>query len=195
MSGLRVVFFVLAAVLLGGCDLLATRSPEVEGGQNSEWTPPTLPDIVVTNLKRAWEIGNFNDYRRALTSDFTFEADPGDAAQLEIEFPGTGVLDDWNAEVEVEVATAVRGAVDSLKVDFVRFEDDLGQTVRLQKYNYVVSLYVGGAQTDYVGDAWFTIARQENGDWLIRDWMDVADQGPEDSWSLLKGRNRLTEGG
>jgi len=190
----RVAAILIAAVLAGGCDVFATREPEVAGGQQSLWTPPTEPGIVVSNLELAWEIGNFNDYRRALTDDFTFTADPGDAAQLEIEFPGEDVLENWDAEVDVEVAATIRGGADSLSVDLVRFEDDLGQTVRLQKFDYTVTVFAGETATEYVGEVWFSIAQQDNGEWLIRDWMDVAAQGGEDSWGLLKGRNRLGGG-
>jgi len=189
----RLLAVLSAAVLLGGCDLFATRDPEVTGSQQSLWTPPTSPEIVVTNLELAFEIGNFNDYRRALTDDFTFAADPGDAAQLEIEFPGTEVLENWTADVDVEVATNIRGGVDSLVVDFVRFDNvDQGQTLRLLKYDYVVSLFAGDTRTDYVGEAWLSIAQQDNGEWLIRDWEDVAGQSAADSWGLLKGRNRFS---
>ena len=191
MSARRVLAVVLAAVLAGGCDLFATREPVVSGSQESLWQPPTSPEIVVTNLELAWEIGNFNDYDRALTDDFTWTADPADAAQLEIEFPGAGVLDDWDADVEVEVATTIRGSVDSLAVDLIQFDDDQGQTVRLLKYDYTVSLFTGETRTDYVGEAWFHIAQQPGGEWLIRDWEDVSGQ-TGDSWGLLKGRNRLS---
>lgn len=187
-SGRAVV--LAAALALPGCDLFATREPEVEGSQESLWTPPTSPEIVVTNLELAFEIGNLNDYERALTVDFAFEPDAADVAQLEIEFPGLGVFDNWDRAVEVEVATTIRGSADSVAVGFVKFEeDDLGQTLRLLKYDYVVSLFAGGARTDYEGEAWFHIAQQGNGEWLIQDWEDVAIPS-EVSWGILKGRNR-----
>jgi hypothetical protein len=182
---------VLAVLLVpGGCDLFATREPEVEGSQQSLWTPPTSPEIVVTNLELALEIGNFNDYQRALTPDFSFTPDPADVAQLGIEFPGDNVFDGWDRSVEVEVATTIRAGADSVAVELVKFEDDLGQPIRLLKYDYKVTLRTGTLQTFYEGDAWFTIALQENGEWIIREWEDVAiPQTP--SWGILKGRSSV----
>jgi hypothetical protein len=182
----------VAALLLlaaGGCDLFATRAPEVEGSQESLWTPPTTPEIVVTNLELALEIGNLNDYQRALTVDFVFLPDAADVAQMEIEAPGLDVFEGWDRLVEVEVATTIRGGADSVAVDLAKFDDDLGQTVRVLKYDYVVTLFSGNLQTFYQGDAWFTIAQQPNGEWLIQGWEDVAiPQTP--SWGILKGRSK-----
>lgn len=177
------------ALVGGGCDLFATRAPVVESAQESLWTSPTSPEIVVTNLELAFEIGNYNDYQRALTEDFTFQPDAADVAQLDIEFPGQAIFDGWDRAEEVQVAQTIGDAADSVAVDFVQFDDDLGQTVRLLKYRYVLTVSNPAGDAVFEGEAWFQIAQQDNGEWLIQAWEDVASSTTNDSWGLLKGRN------
>jgi hypothetical protein len=186
----RLAAVLALAAALGGCDLFATREPEVEGSQESLWTPPTSPEIVVTNLELAFEIGNINDYQRALTADFVFRADASDVAQLEIDRPGEMVFDGWDRDVEVSTVTVIRGSADSVAVSLVQFDDDLGETVRLLKYDYVVRIFGGGAESAFEGEAWFQVAQQGNGEWLIQDWEDVASVAAAESWGILKGQNR-----
>lgn len=181
----------LLLVLASGCDLFATRQPIVESAEQSLWTPPTEPEIVVTNLELAFEIGNFNDYQRALTEDFTFRPDNSDVVQLDLEYPGQDVFADWTREVEVATAQTIWNAADSVFVDFTQFDDDLGQTVRLLKYDYVLTLRTAGQEDSiWEGQAWFTTVQQPNGEWLIQDWEDVASSASRESWGRLKGRNR-----
>jgi hypothetical protein len=183
---------VIAAALFlpGGCDLFQTRDPVVATGDDSIWVQPTEPEIIVENLRNAFEEAIFNDYTRTFTDDFVFIPDQSDVAQLEIDFPGQPIYDGWNRAVETDVAETIRGAVDSVRVAFEEpILEDLPEGVLL-KYEYVLALFADADSTFYEGEAWF-LTRVAAGEYRIAEWSDVASSPTRPSWGLLKGRNRL----
>jgi hypothetical protein len=187
VAGGRVGWLALA-LLASGC-LFKTRTPIVGEGERSFWEPPTTPEIIVRNLETAFENGVFNDYSRALTEDFVFQPDGADSAQIEIERPGEQVFVGWNREVETEAAQTIKDSADSVDVVFTLFSDELIGDDHLRKEDYVLTLFQGGGEVAYVGQAWFLI-RQTSGEWFIYEWEDVRTSDAP-TWGLLKGRNRL----
>lgn len=186
--------FVLAVTsalfLPGGCDLFQTRDPIIATGEDSIWVQPTEPEIVVENLRRAFEEAIFNDYLRTFTDDFSFVPDASDVLQLEVDFPGQPIFDGWDRTVETDVAETIRGSADSLRVDLGEPErEDLPEGVLL-KYEYVLGVFADADSTFYEGEAWF-LTRSSSGEYRIAEWTDIASSPTRASWGLLKGRNRL----
>jgi hypothetical protein len=193
-SGIRMLSLTAVfPVLMGaGCDLFATREPVLSEGASSLWQPPTSPNIIVQNLEVAFEKAIFNDYRRALTEDFTFEPDDTDRFQIdEIERPGDGAYDGWTRDVESATAEAISGSADSLSLDLMLFEEIVESIGRQLKYDYVLTLHQGSSVAHYIGEAWLRIRQESSGEWFIYEWKDVKSSPDDDSWGLLKGRNRL----
>jgi len=192
MSGSKFqgIAVVSALFLSGGCSLFETRDPILAGGDDSVWVQPTEPEIVVENLRLAFERAIFNDYIRALTDDFTFVPDASDVAQLEIDFPGQPVYDGWDRTVESDVAEAIRTPADSVRVTFGEpIREDSPEDVLL-KYEYLLWVFAGGDSTAHEGEAWFR-TRASAGEYRIFEWEDIASSTTRPSWGLLKGRNRL----
>ena len=186
------VIGALPWTLGAGCDLFATREPDVSEGTESLWQPPTSPNIVVENLRLALEAGNFTDYRRALTDDFVFLADGTDVAQIELERPGEMTFEGWGRDVEGATAETLRGAVETLRLVLNELDEDIEPGGRLIKYGYTLTLTsAGGAPTTYAGEAWYRVRQEPGGQWFIYEWEDVANSPTFSSWGLLKGRNRL----
>jgi hypothetical protein len=186
--GGRAGWLVLGLMAGVGC-IFEARTPIVGEGQRSFWEPPTTPETIVRNLETAFENGIFNDYARALTEDFVFRPDGADSVQIELERPGLEIFVGWNREVETETAQAIKDPADSVDVVFTLFSDELIGDDHLRKEDYVVTLFQGGSEVTYEGQAWFSI-RQIGGEWFIYEWEDVRTSQGAPTWGLLKGRNR-----
>jgi hypothetical protein len=184
----------LAAALLAaaGCDTFEPRKPVISTGEGSQWERPISPEIIVQNLEIAFESGIFNDYQRAMTEDFAFMPDDADRSDMDTSVrPGEEIYVDWTREVESVTAEAIALSADSLDVTFDFYtEDSEADGLRRQKYHYDLVLYSGGEETHYLGDAFFGISRQPNGEWFIKEWEDVRTTEGVNTWGYLKGLSR-----
>ena len=180
------------ALFAGGCSLFETRSPEA-GSSESDWVPPLIATQIVTNLEVALESGDFNDYRRTFVEEFFFVPDQTDVAQIAIERPGEAVYDDWNRDVETDTMEQVFSTSDSLRVDFDLFEERIEGEVTQLRYRYTLRRYRGSDVDELEGQAWYRVGQVFGGEWYILEWEDVIseDTGPDGSWGLLKGRERI----
>ena len=133
----RIAFALLAATAIlaaAGCDLFETREPETSSGSGSQWERPTSPEIIVDNLEVAFENAIFNDYRRALTEDFTFVPDDSDRFDMDtIERPGEEVYEAAKANLTAnaplrDVATPERCA-DAILAFIQHHTFSTGQTI------------------------------------------------------------------
>ena len=189
-----VAFALLAAaasLAAAGCDLFATREPQTSSGSGSQWERPTSPEIIVDNLEVAFENAIFNDYRRTFTEDFTFVPDDSDRFDMDtIERPGEEVYEEWDREVESSTAETIALASDSLFVALVQFDDVDVQGNRRLKYDYTLEVFSSGEVNSYVGEAWFLIRQESNGEWFIQEWQDVRSADGGTSWGFLKGLSR-----
>ncbi len=185
-------FVLPLLILVGGCGFFETREATSPDFGDEIWIPPTQAFIVVENLERALEGGVFTDYQRALTETFTFVPDESDVATLQTERPGEAVFEDWDAEVDTETAQEISGSADSIELEFTFLEpEELLPDGRLRKYDYVLRLVREGGSAEYEGQAWFTIAEQPGGEWLIESWEDVKTEPTLSTWGLLKGQFRI----
>ena len=189
-----VAFPLLAAtatLAAAACDLFETREPETSSGSGSQWERPTSPEIIVDNLEVAFENAIFNDYRRALTEDFTFVPDDSDRFDMDtIARPGEEVYEAWDREVESSTAETIALASDSPSVALVQFDDVDVEGKRQLKYDYTLDVFSPDEVNSYVGEAWFLIRQESNGEWFIQEWQDVRSADGETSWGFLKGLSR-----
>ncbi len=187
------ILVVAALVLPGaGCNLFETREPVISTGSGSQWERPISPSIIVKNLESAFEGGTFNDYERALTEDFVFVPDDSDVFAMDTtERPGEDAYADWDREIETITAETIALAADSVSVDLEIFsEDSESDGRRLLKYHYDLGTFTNGEVTHYLGDVWFRIRQEANGEWFIQEWTDVSLVEGAVSWGRLKGRSR-----
>lgn len=179
-------------LLLSGCGLFPTRTPsEAEGGE-SVWLTPVAPNIIVENLRSAFEAGNFGDYERTMTEDFRFLPDQSDVFAIEVIRPGEGVYLGWDRTVETRTAEVIFGSVSALNLELPIIQEEIITEGRLLKYRYELTLTpASGDPTIYAGEAWFR-TRQEpgSGEWYIFEWEDIASVPLSQSWGYLKGLNR-----
>jgi hypothetical protein len=181
-----------AALLLSGCGLFPTRTPSEAGGGESVWLTPVSPQIIVENLRSAFEAGNFGDYARTMTEDFVFVPDERDVFAIELIRPGEGVFLGWDRSVETQTAEVIFGSVPALDLVLSLIREELIAQYRLLKYQYVLTLTpAAGDPSLYEGEAWFRI-RQEpgSGEWYIFEWEDIASVPLRQSWGYLKGLSR-----
>jgi len=186
---------VLVAAMLflpgAGCDLFATRKPDVSGVGTSVWLTPVTPQIIVENLASSFQGGVFSDYQRTMTEDFLFRPDETDVFNIEVIRPGEAVFENWNREVETTTAEAIFGSAESVGLVLGLMREELIADGRLLKYAYDLTLTApGGDAVLYEGQAWFKV-RQDvgSGEWFIFDWEDIASEEAP-SWGFLKGSRR-----
>ena len=188
----RFAAVALALTVSAGCELLKPREPVISTGEGSQWERPISPSVIVDNLEIAFESGIFNDYSRALTEDFTFTPDDADLSDLNtIVRPGENAYADWTREIETLTAESIALSADSVAVEFEFFSEDSETSgLRRLKYHYDLAVYSGGEATHYLGDAFFGIGQQSNGEWYIQEWEDVRAVDGENTWGYLKGIRR-----
>ena len=87
-------------------------------------------------------------------------------------------------------AQNIKSSADSVDVVFTLFSDELIGDDHLLKEDYVLTLFQGGGEIGYEGQAWFSIRQLGGGEWFIYEWEDVRTSQTVATWGLLKGRNR-----
>ena len=186
------VALATALLLLSGCGLFDTRSPSGVGGGESVWLTPVSPQIIVENLRAAFEAGNFGDYQRTMTEDFFFVADQSDVFAIELIRPGEAVFADWNRDVETQTAEVIFGSVPRLTLHLSLIREEIISDGRLLKYGYELTLIPAQGDPEiHAGEAWFrTRQEQGSGEWYIFEWEDIASVPQRQSWGYLKGLNR-----
>jgi hypothetical protein len=178
----------LFVLLFAGCGAFDTRNPIIGTGQISRWEPPTSPEIIVRNLEVALEDGNFNDYQRALTSDFVFHPDAADSFEIELNRPGA--FANWNRDVEVQTAQTIETSADSLRLTVSPPTQEIVGDDRLLKQTYILTLEKVTGEESFEGEAWLW-TRQVAGEWFIYRWRDIRTSEDLRSWGFLKGDRRL----
>jgi hypothetical protein len=186
------IALAVAPLLLSGCGLFDTRTPSEVGGGESVWLTPVSPQIIVENLRTAFQAGNFGDYERTMTEDFFFVADQSDVFAIELIRPGEAVFDEWDRAVETQTAEVIFGSVSTLTLQLRLIREEIITEGRLLKYQYELTLTPAQGDPEiHAGEGWFR-TRQEpgSGEWYIFEWEDIASATGRRSWGYLKGESR-----
>jgi hypothetical protein len=175
-----------------GCgNPFSIRNAEEPVNPSSSWTPPHSAEEVLTNLIKAIEERNIENYMRCLidssNSNAVFQFDPDPILAVEY----ASVFSDWNDQKEKAVMNLAFSKVPTDSLSKLVFTEDIKEistpdsVVFIKKYRLELHHTDVSLPVEYEGQVefWFTEDRQ--GWWAIYRWIDnsVSDYR---SWSYLK---------
>jgi hypothetical protein len=187
----RIVAMMMSMVLcfsMSSCDLFKTRTPQEPTQSSSNRIPPTDPEKVLQNMIDAFHDKNTENYLYSLSSvSFTFEA----TANAQRNFGSTFLAWDKSSEhdyfakliIQVPQNSFITLKFDSMSVDPTATDSSQGDTY----YNLTIPFTGTNPIKNFRGRAQFMFARDQNGLWFIRRWLDIGLNASDSTWSDLKG--------
>ncbi len=190
------ILVTLSLVLQGGCVFEPREADGPPDGGQTDWETPINTDIVLRNLKAAFEGENITNYRNCFTEDYQFHVDPQDS--LDAGEEGEERYADFYRDDEEQVASAIFGDASSSTVTFTTLlEPDETQTETYREEAYEVTIVWGSGahineEITYKGIARLHMRREVTGRWAIFRWVDRRPPGPliHDTWGVLRGDYR-----
>lgn len=180
-------------VLIQGCDLFNTRTPQKPSETGSSFVPPTSPSIVIDNLTNAISELNTENYISCFvdstfsTYRFLFQAAQGTQTAY------GALFHDWNISSERTYFNNLRsriptGGESALIFTDARFESiQADSAVYTATYTLIVQHTVQGVPQQAQGTLLFLMSLDRNNNWAIYRWIDNKT-GNDFSWSDLKAR-------
>jgi hypothetical protein len=171
---------------LESCDLGA-RSPEPPPDQEVPLVNLSDPDSTLLQLQIGLQSGIITQYMNAFAPDFVFHPDDQDSIELVNATGNPELFDDWNVDVERQVALLLFQQTTVRDVAFANAESTptLPNVVHLEEdYDLQIdtTLFQGRAFLDL---------RQDSGEWRIIFWKDNRQAGsPNRTWGFLRGDTR-----
>ena len=184
---MRSVYLGLLILLIFSCkNPFSTRTPDGGGNNNGRWEFPGSPEIVIDNLKWAYEDRIISNYSSCFKSDFTFSPSDEDSSHFPIRFSN------WDLTVELE-ATRLLFGIDTLTLILspdMENHDIVSDTSALLYRDYILiasqSSFCSSSEP-CEGTSIFRLAKDESDSWSIEHWKD---RGSANSWGLLKQEYR-----
>ena len=183
-------------LLLAGCGLFSTRTPEEPDTGKSSFIPPTSAQIVVSNFISAISEKNVDNYIQCLadtaqSDKFYFFFKPSaDAFSLY-----SSIYANWNLYSERNyfnklISVMPREKKPQLVLNNSRFEVLLPDSaVFVADYDLIVEHQLNSVDKKFHGALQFTIFPRANGLWSIKSWYDLQNyQDSIQSWSFLKAQ-------
>ena len=181
---------VLLAVS-GGCRLFEPREPEPPTQSSGNFVPPTLPEIVISNLQNAIAEKNLENYMSCFAdptrSSHVFSFNP--AASFTTLRSPWAYSDERNHFQELITqglpagfsSLILRLKFSSISSDSVIYSYDYTFTFETKPENTFPSTASGNLQ--------FTLGLESNNWWVIYYWKDNDDPNtPGITWSAFKGK-------
>jgi hypothetical protein len=187
------IYFILFAILLGGCDLFTTRSAETPTESRSDFVQAVTPEILISDFVNSLADLDVENYLTCL-SDYSytekvFSFSPSSSALSQ--YPSLG--EDWgkkNEEVYFDNLKAKITSDSSITLTLSNVsENPLGDSLI-----YTASYSLNVPTTDktlpsvYQGTLIFSMIRDSRSVWSIYYWQDTKSSSSLPSWSELKGR-------
>ncbi|MFH2054325.1 MAG: hypothetical protein ABIJ61_00075 [bacterium] len=190
----RLLVLILVCVLMLSCakNPFSARDSEPPSEEAGTFVPPTSPEIVLENLRLAYEEMVIGNYIECLDSNFIFVFDFVE---------GSLVDTSWNHAVEINLTGNLfadfRGsdAVKQLSVEFfeqVDQQDVLLDSTAMMIRSYLVTVADSAGQVleSYEGVAQFDLVEAAFNFWSIARWEDLHLDTRSPSWADLKNSYR-----
>lgn len=167
-----------------GCDLFATRTPELPEGVGGTFLQPDTPDQVIENLRFAINERNTLNYRRSLADDLQFQP----TASAEAQHP---IWSGWSATEEESYFTTLASSIAGTATQNVVLNDvtltiiDTENSVFDATYLITTEHSRPEIPTIFQGRLSWMITQRSDGLWILQSWIDQ-EVGAEPSWSDLK---------
>jgi len=184
----RIILVVSVGLCLGAisCDLFKTRTPAEPTQQSSSYVPPTDPSLVVKNMIDAFQDGNAVNYAKSFSGN-SFLFTPATSARTKYGIDWTA----WGKPQEQQCFEKILNHFSStakVVLSFDSFSPTYNNTISQVETNYHLSLPAdAGTVKKFTGRVQFTLAQDQSGLWYINQWVDVAINTSDSTWSDLKG--------
>jgi hypothetical protein len=182
---------LLICLLLTGCNILTTRDPEDPENRPRNYSTPTTPDILISNLKESLKDGYLEYYLECLADpaflNKKFKFIPT-ASAYQI-FP---VLNDWTLDGEKQYFTKLKSVITDNTPVTLTFSNQSynpqGDSALVSAdYQLTLTAKDRNFPTEYQGFVQFKIFLDRRNQWVIVEWQDIKKENFL-SWSDLKGR-------
>jgi hypothetical protein len=189
---MKKVVFLIASLLINGCDLFTTRDAEPPQKPRSSHQTAFTPEILISNFINSLKDKDVENYLSCLSdSSFTnklFSFSPSSEALSQ--FPALG--DNWsrinesqyfnNLKIkipdELPMTLILSNSSSSLHGDSITF---------VSSYSLNAPISDGTTPANYQGELIFEMIRDSRFVWSIYSWRDIK-RSESPSWSELKGR-------
>ena len=186
ISGLVLFFF-------SSCGLFQTRTPEEPVEDNTNYPPPTTPQIVIENFLRSFNQKNLTVYQSCFANE--------DETKF-LFYPSSDVLSvyfdlfaSWDLRSEIDFAKNLfsKFTSESYPVllfnnpDFIAFSPD--STIFVSDYIVEINSRDPTINNSYKGTSQFVLRIERNGLWKITKWLDfLLKEENFPTFSVLKAK-------
>ncbi|MCS7082140.1 MAG: hypothetical protein N2561_05535 [Bacteroidetes bacterium] len=182
---MRVQSGLLGLLLLMGCGLFQTRTPEAPAtAEANRYRPPETPDIALANLEAAIATLNVQDYVRGLSSGFRYSPATPALARNPALWAGWGVEQEsayfQNLRLSAQGQTGHRISLSERQAEAgsERYQITARYVLQVQHRRPDVPTVAEGRMS-------LTLVRERDGLWRILEWTDAALEN-RFSWSDLR---------
>lgn len=175
----------LCLLVLAGCDLFATRTPELPVDEAGTFLQPDTPDQVVANVQAALAELSAPNYRRSFADDLVFRP----TATAEARDPS--IWSSWSRTEEERYLSTLAEDARLTSGNELRLNDSRltfpSEDRALFEANYVLTINHRrpGVPQTVQGHLIWALRQGEDGLWRIHAWTDQ-ELGDAPSWSDLK---------
>ncbi|HPD32985.1 MAG TPA: hypothetical protein PKV40_01415 [Candidatus Kapabacteria bacterium] len=189
----KIYILILASVLLYGCDIFKTRTPQEPDQSSTIYQPATSPSVLFSNFTTAFrELNDAEYYKCFFAGDsaviYQFIPEPTSAAR----YPA--VFSNWSADNERTFILGLKSYLEQLTKPDLQWESSnyelqtADSSVMLAQYT--IDITANNSITTYRGTARLTFYLANEGIWKISRWQDMTYSKGDTSqtWSSLKGQ-------
>jgi hypothetical protein len=194
MHGYRRIFSftALASALLFTSCLFDTRDAQPPTPGTGGGCILDTPERAFTCMTQALANQQDGDYERSISENFVFS--PTLADSLDEFFNGIDVYAGWDKETEILVLQLLLGDSEATLVDFGTPSREINKNTFVRwSVSYSLKVVTVAAPTDttvYKGVAKIDV-KNENGNWRVTFWDEVATVEGFSTWGFLRGRLKL----
>lgn len=182
----RGIAILFAALLLSGCGLFSTRSPESPDTGRNNWNTPRVPTDVLTNLSAALFERDAVNYLKSFDQNlFAFEADQVTIARDPTVSPWTFDMESQHISRLLSAGTLRPDSI--LSAVFTATDQTiLADSAQIRtRYELTAGVSLTGVPHTMAGTADFYLRMGSEGYWQIYRWRDTRTED-QSTWSDFK---------
>jgi hypothetical protein len=179
-------FLCCAFVIITGCGLFGTRTPENPVTVRSTFEPPTTPEAVIRNLAFSIEEKNSNNYMKCLSPDnFVYVPD----SKSQSHYP---IFQSWNVNSERFYYENLIAQTNSTASSNLFLSDTLLNQITPDSAVYTAEYIVvfqhnrTNIPKSAIGNTRISLKADESNFYYISKWEDVRRNDSDFTWSELK---------
>jgi len=189
-----IYIFILAAILINGCDIFETRQPENPDRTKSNYITPSEPQYLIQNFINSFSDKNANNYLKSFATkplvnrEFSFTPSANGLSVYH------GIWEEWTAADEFSYFNNLITKVpDELPITLTLSDERYtygDSTIYTAEYSLRVP-QINNEDLIYEGNLILYMKQNNQSEWIIYFWQDIAHNETIKSWSELKGENYL----